>query len=100
MNAMVECDCCGREVPEDEINHIRLPNNAGIETYACNECCHPEAEPCTQDAINLGCICTIPIAGPTDIDPPEPRRNIHCPLHGHPDREYEHEDKLERERNE
>jgi hypothetical protein len=40
------------------------------------------------------CICITPSAGPTDIDPPTPRRNKHCPVHGNkaardPDAAYE-----------
>ena len=42
-------------------------------------------EPCTQDALDQGCSCSIPFAGPTDIDPPEPRIDRDCPLHGTPD---------------
>ena len=53
-------------------------------------------EPCTTAANEQGCSCTIPTAGPTDIDPPEPRIDRHCPLHGKPEREYDHEEMLER----
>lgn len=39
-------------------------------------------EPCTQEALDMGCTCRIPSAGAHDIDPPEPRRDDACPLHG------------------
>ncbi len=39
-------------------------------------------EPCTYEAYEQGCTCSIPIARSTDIDPPEPRINRRCPLHG------------------
>ena len=39
-------------------------------------------EPCTNDANLLGCICFLPLAGPTAIDPPEPRIHRDCILHG------------------
>jgi hypothetical protein len=39
-------------------------------------------EPCTEEAIEQGCKCWIPMGGYPDIDPPEPRRHPHCPLHG------------------
>ena len=28
------------------------------------------------------CICSTPFPGPTDIDPPEPKRDRTCPIHG------------------
>lgn len=41
---------------------------------------HPE--PCTAEAYRMGCTCRVPFAGPTDIDPPEPKIDQWCPLHG------------------
>ena len=38
---MTECECCGREVPADEIEFVPLPNNAGTEAYACEQCREP-----------------------------------------------------------
>lgn len=59
-------------------------------------------EPCTEEAQEQGCTCRIPFATAYDIDPPEPRRDKHCPLHGwapDPDdaRERMEEDRRERE---
>lgn len=45
-------------------------------------------EMCTEKAIEQGCTCRIPFATPYDIDPPEPKRNKWCPLHGR-DPDYE-----------
>lgn len=54
-------------------------------------------EPCTEEANAQGCTCDIPFAGPTDIDPPEPRRDKHCPLHGYaPDPDDERDRQRER----
>ena len=39
-------------------------------------------DPCTLEAQRLGCTCRVPVAGPTDINPPEPRIDQWCPLHG------------------
>ena len=39
-------------------------------------------EPCTEEARDEGRTCRIPAAGSHDIDPPEPRRNPYCELHG------------------
>lgn len=39
-------------------------------------------EPCTDEAYEAGCTCSVPFAGAHDIDPPEPKRDRHCPLHG------------------
>ena len=36
---MVECDCCGKLVPVEDIIHIRMPNAAGCETFSCEACC-------------------------------------------------------------
>ena len=49
-------------------------------------------EPCTDEAREAGCTCFIPTAGAHDLDPPEPKRDKHCPLHGwarDPDDAYE-----------
>ena len=57
-------------------------------------------EPCTDEAIDLGCTCSVPTAGAHDIDPPEPRIDKHCDLHGRyqdPDAAY---DRKRDERNE
>lgn len=55
----------------------------------------PKAEPCRCPAYKFPhrpysgsctgghvCTCTRPRAGPTDIEPPEPRRSRECPIHG------------------
>lgn len=47
---------------------------------------------CTEEAREQGCTCTIPFASAYDIDPPEPRADKHCPLHGwapDPDQAYD-----------
>lgn len=52
----------------------------------------PAPDPCTADAIEQGCTCHVPSATAYDFDPPEPKRNKHCPLHGwapDPDEAYE-----------
>ena len=43
-----------------------------------------DAEPCTAAAFRRGCTCSVPGARSTDIDPPEPRIDRECPLHGSP----------------
>lgn len=59
----------------------------------------PKPEPCTLSAYDHGCTCSMPCSGPTDIDPPEPRVDRDCPLHGTPDnREYEYEDWISKRR--
>lgn len=46
-------------------------------------------EPCTHEAYENGCICHIPMAGPTALEPPDPKINRLCPLHGNePDGDY------------
>ena len=46
-------------------------------------------EPCTSLAYEMGCTCHIPVAGPTAIDPPDPRVDWACPIHGDaPDPDY------------
>lgn len=39
-------------------------------------------EMCSDEAIEMGCTCYVPHARSTDIDPPEPRRDQWCPVHG------------------
>lgn len=39
-------------------------------------------EPCTQDALDLGCKCYTPAGSRWHFEPPEPRRAYWCPLHG------------------
>ena len=49
-------------------------------------------EMCTEEARDQGCICSIPFPGSHDIDPPEPKADKYCPLHGwerDPDYEYD-----------
>lgn len=47
-------------------------------------------EPCTEEAYKQGCTCHVPFAGPTAIDPPDPKIDKWCPLHGKdPDRALE-----------
>ena len=41
---------------------------------------------CTAEAQDMGCTCYVPHAGPQDIDPPEPKLDRDCPVHGDPDR--------------
>ena len=36
----------------------------------------------TQEAMDAGCTCAPRLARSTDIDPPEPKRDRDCPLHG------------------
>jgi hypothetical protein len=60
---------------------------------------HPP-DPCTQEAFEEGCTCHVPSAHSAQIDPPEPRINKYCPLHGFapdPDEAYERwrDDKLD-----
>jgi len=40
------------------------------------------ADMCTEEAIEQGCTCSVPFASSYDIDPPEPRMDRYCPLHG------------------
>jgi hypothetical protein len=42
--------------------------------------CQPD--PCTEEANDLGCTCTVPLAWSNAIDTPEPRIAKDCPLHG------------------
>jgi hypothetical protein len=39
-------------------------------------------EPCTQEARNEGCTCRMSSVNSASIDPPEPVRDLNCPLHG------------------
>lgn len=39
-------------------------------------------EPCTEEANEQGCSCDMYYAGFYSLNPPEPRINPHCPLHG------------------
>ena len=41
-----------------------------------------DAEPCTEAARKAGCTCTVPLAHSASIDPPEPRIDRDCSLHG------------------
>lgn len=49
------------------------------------------ADPCTDEAIDDGCTCTMGYAHSASIDPPEAIIDPWCPLHGgrDPDRERE-----------
>lgn len=54
----------------------------------------PTPDPCTEEARDQGCICRMSITNSASIDPPEPVRNMNCPLHGNeaardPDAAYE-----------
>ena len=42
----------------------------------------------SDEARELGCTCRARPAGPTDIDPPEPKLDQWCPVHGR-DPDYE-----------
>lgn len=39
-------------------------------------------DPCTQEASDQGCTCTMSSVNSASIDPPEPVINRYCPLHG------------------
>lgn len=39
-------------------------------------------EPCTQEAVDDGCICSMSSVNSASIDPPHEVVNKHCPLHG------------------
>lgn len=39
-------------------------------------------DPCTEEARYQGCTCSMPFVSSAAIDPPEPERDEHCPLHG------------------
>lgn len=39
-------------------------------------------EPCTLEAFREGCTCHMPSAHTAQIDPPEPKIDKYCPLHG------------------
>lgn len=39
-------------------------------------------DPCTQEARDQGCTCTMEHSHSASIDPPEPIPNKYCPLHG------------------
>ena len=37
---LAQCDCCGKMVHPDQIHHFDADRcSAGIETFACEECC-------------------------------------------------------------
>lgn len=39
-------------------------------------------DPCTEEAHEQGCTCYVPTATAYDFDPPEPKIDRYCPLHG------------------
>lgn len=41
-----------------------------------------QLDPCTEEAFEQGCTCRVPTATAYDFDPPEPKRDKYCPLHG------------------
>jgi len=43
------------------------------------------------------CTCSAPIAGPTDIDPPEMKTDPWCPTHGWRDADRERDARVDRE---
>jgi len=52
-----------------------------------------DPSPGSIEAQMQGCICRAPVAGPTDIDPPEVKIDRNCSLHGiDPDRAREDRD--------
>lgn len=71
---------CGEPLPDEDYN-ARARSAITGET----------PDPCTEEAFARGCFCYVPAPGPTDIDPPEPKRHPECPLHGwrDPDAEFE-----------
>jgi len=49
-----------------------------------------DLEPCTEEARAAGCTCGWTTVHATDIDPPEPKLDRWCPIHGRdPDEAYE-----------
>lgn len=40
-------------------------------------------DPCTAEAREMGCTCSVPHASSYDLDPPEPKIDRHCPVHGY-----------------
>ena len=54
-----------------------------------------DAEPCTEAARKAGCTCTIPAAHSASIDPPEPRIDRECPLHGRSDPDAERQRRMD-----
>ena len=48
-------------------------------------------EPCTFEAVRLGCTCRMESVNSASIDPPEPIVNPWCPLHGGRDPDAERE---------
>lgn len=49
-------------------------------------------DPCTEEAREQGCSCTMSSVNSASIDPPHEVRDKYCPLHGwapDPDEEYE-----------
>jgi hypothetical protein len=54
-----------------------------------------DAAPCTEAARKAGCTCTIPAAHSASIDPPEPRIDRECPLHGRSDPDAERQRRMD-----
>ena len=52
-------------------------------------------EMCSQEAVDMGCICIVPPVRPNDINPPEPKRNRYCPVHSGYDPDYERDRKID-----
>jgi hypothetical protein len=48
----------------------------------------------SEEAIEAGCICRARPVRPTDIDPPEIRRDEWCPVHGR-DPDYERDKRID-----
>lgn len=87
------------EVYAAAINSAMAANLARREDAAFEAAKH--SDPCTEEAIKHGCSCSVPCARSTDIDPPEPRIDRNCPLHGNapdPDAAYDaaRDDAMER----
>ena len=56
-----------------------------------------EPEPCTAEAREIGCICTMQSVNSASIDPPEPVIDEWCPVHGHRDPDDERDARIDDE---
>ena len=67
--------------------------DGGHATGYCRPDCRPHVpDPCTQEARDQGCICTLSSVNSATIDPPHEVIDRWCPLHGShedPDAAYE-----------
>ena len=80
--SITTCDECGEFIDSDDD-----PNCFWSFGVYCEKC-RDKLEDCT---------CRVPLARPTDIDPPERKRDPWCPTHGWRDADRERDEHIERE---